>query len=283
MKLSNGIKLHLLPRFLTSQTRTYMKLRRLLFSRRSAYGYTRAFAAILTLYAIAEILDVANPLPAQAQDQNPLAAHRANFPTGDATWTVTIEPLDPKAAEELKRLKPETRKKLEEARAARPQLSTIRIVRKALLRRDIRIYCSGPAAEYWWTDSGMVAMRLKPGDRVSVMKSGNLLDDRFDGSIFSFVSASSFKSEETMRGKQCRRYEVEIIDRYDERRTILAWIEYQNSRPFAWSDGDSVYLFNYDTEPLPNSLTIPDDFQKELNRIKVFFKPPTALPPPHRT
>ncbi|PTY05352.1 hypothetical protein DB346_01945 [Verrucomicrobia bacterium LW23] len=204
--------------------------------------------------------------------------HRVSFPTGDLAWTVDIEALDPKLAnEQAKALTPEQKAAVDAQAATVPQLRRVQIVRKSTLRRDIRQYNFGPANEFWWTDTGLVAQLDKPGGRVIVMKAGNMGNERYDASLFAWVTAATFKGEEVFREKKCRRYETVIMQRNDEKLTLTAWINSETNRPIAWSDGGNVSLFTYDTEPLPVALTMPDDYQREVNRIRAFYAPPPRV------
>ena len=223
-------------------------------------------------------------LAVSAPAQDAPLDHRIDFPAGDAAWSVRAGKADAKPGD-LTAPQPEP----PAANSANPQdpaadqdqvreVRQIDIVRKGGLRRDQVRWTDGTMTEYWWSASSpIVVFQTKASEKVRAMKASQMGTRRFDDTLFSWVNATTFRRPEGYRGKKCLyyNYEMPLVD--GETLTIHAWIDAKTHRPWAWSDGTTVALFQFDLPVPEEPLSIPPDFAQTLQRYEAFYAPPKRL------
>jgi len=192
--------------------------------------------------------------------------HTVDFPKGDAAWTVDFK-VEKNAAT------PKPSPSITENSSPPPprQRKKVEIVRQGNLRNDIVTWSDGSTTDYWWSGkSGFILYQDAPDGRINILKTGNLPDQCYDSSLFTWVSAGAFVDMRHFQGKKCRYYETEIILPSEEILTLRAWIDNETQKPTAWSDSGILSLFTFE-RPMPlEPLVLPDRFQIVMERVLSF-------------
>jgi len=226
---------------------------------------TRTIPTSLAFLAL--VLAVMRPCALQAEKID--TEHKVLFPTGDASWTVSLQaekPSGPPAAKSDRT----------------PEILKIDIVSRGPVRRDVIHWSEGANGESWWIKNPPVTLlRNKPGEPVRLMKSGYLDSRRFDDSSFSWVNAQTYKGDEDYGGKKVRRYKQhrKAVEREEgeaaEPQTAL--IDAESGRPVLWSDGKVIATFSFDPATPAGPLTMPEDFREALKNYLAYISPPRKL------
>ena len=194
-------------------------------------------------------------------------SHQVNFPSGDAAWSVSFETGEDYGQDSAPKPKPNAR-----------QMSKIDIVRMGDLRHDILTWSDGNTTEYWWEPKLQVVLLQDNNDtRVHAAKAGNMDASRFDDSLFTWVSASTFKGLKPFHGTLCRTYGMDITTLMGEVIHLRAWIDNKTGRPLAWSNSGIINVFSFD-QPLPQTpLVLPPNFQATLTQVRAFMNVPKPV------
>lgn len=197
--------------------------------------------------------------PAQTQEPN----YRAEFPKGDAAWSVVFT----------------KEKKPDEASQKAPSLKSMEIVRQGDLRRDTVIWTDGEKSEHWWSTAGNEVFFENRGDTVvRTMKASQRSDARYDETFFSWVGRKTFVDERTLDGRKYWYFEAKSrSDTNDENETLAAWVNPETARPVAWSDSTRVVYFEFKTLEPGFKLIPPAQFMEVIARYNAYRTPPTRV------
>ncbi len=192
--------------------------------------------------------------------------HTVLFPKGDAAWTVAFQAeksaATPRPTPSIPAASPTPPPRLKQK---------IDIVRQGSLRHDIVHWSNGGSTELWWTEqTGFVLYQNTPYERVNILKTGNLKDERFDESLFTWVAAGTFVDMVSFQGAKCRHYKTEIASPSGEKQEYRIWIDNETQKPKAWSDSRMLVSFTFDNPMPAEPLILPEKFQKAIERVQSF-------------
>jgi hypothetical protein len=190
--------------------------------------------------------------------------HTVNFPSGDATWTVSLEKS----------------KKGPDRQASAPpvrEIKTVEIVRIGNIRRDVVHWSIGGTTEYWWmAKPAVVLFQAKPDEPVRTIPPELLTTIRYDQTLFQWVGATTFVNEATVKGRKARSYQREVSIE-DGKMLQTAVIDSETGLPIEWSDGKNIAQFSFDAKLPENRLEMPSQFQTALKELEGYYTPPKRI------
>jgi hypothetical protein len=201
-------------------------------------------------------------------------SYRAEFPKGDAAWNVAFQ--KEKGAPEAAKPGPDSEKP-EKGR----DIKNIRIVRKGDLRRDSVTWTDGTSTEYWWSKGAEIAVfQTDKSGPVHAMRGGLMDARRLDESLFAWVGSATLKEPQEFLGRKCLYFETRVPLVDDETELYQAWLDAENLRPVAWSNGASLAVFAFESGVPKDVLVMPAEFKKKLERYEAYIAPPKKLASP---
>jgi hypothetical protein len=196
--------------------------------------------------------------PLNAQDP---PSHKVRFPAGDAAWEVKVA--------KNKRPSPDA----QPAETGR-QIKSIIMVRKGKFRRDTTLWSDGTSTEMWWLSEPPLALvQGRSSGDIRGLKISQLGPRRFDESFFDWISAKTYKGEDSFEGKKVKVYQVERTLDDGDVATTSAKLDAETNEPVAWSDGAKTVTFKFGLPVPQEPLVLPEAFRNALVRYEAYYAP----------
>jgi len=224
------------------------------------------------------------PYPGQAQGAE------VQFPSGNASWTVRVkyhsQSGSPAPTVTPASAPPGTPVSFPTP-AVQVVISKVDVTQTGNLCRSIVTWSDAKVTESWWLKSPPWVLfdRQNPPDIIVMTDARFLSDFRPDASMFSWLDSQSFTDKKSFQGKPCDYYQkvfppflhppgVEPIPVLHE-----AWVDAKTGLPAAVDNSVALYVFTFNPPP-SDPLTLPERFQKELERVQDSIPNPKYLGKP---
>jgi len=204
---------------------------------------------------------------------------KANFPKGEAVWTVTMHyaHLDKeKEKDTTAQEAPDTAPEQETQR----HIDKVSILRGRDFRRDRVGWSDGTTTDFWWSRKARIVLyRVKPDEPIRKTRSSGMGVRRYDQQLFDWVSRKNFVRKDKLQNEEYAYYETNSViqDTGGEKEVHGAWLSLEDGTPAAYRIGDVVYFFKFGDPSLAANVVLPPDFREELEFYEAYISKPKRL------